>query len=214
MTEFKIAAIPTKYRGRMYRSRLEAKWAAFFTALGWSFEYEPYDLGKWSPDFILFPEEGMNGGPTLPVLVEVKPIVEFDESVASKMFDATKEKFSLEEMPCLLLLGLKPQWKRDDFPKPVRLGWHTYAHWENRRVQNVSWQPARFAWLPAPYFSAPKFYPDIVDTPEGEDGPFSYGLLSEGDVKPNPGEDYQEHTMKLWAQATNAVQWRGEESQP
>lgn len=34
MTGFRVAAIPTRYRGRLYRSRLEAKWAAFFDLLG------------------------------------------------------------------------------------------------------------------------------------------------------------------------------------
>ena len=32
--DYQIAAIPTLYRGRQYRSRLEAKWAAFFDLAG------------------------------------------------------------------------------------------------------------------------------------------------------------------------------------
>jgi hypothetical protein len=69
--DYTIAAIPTEYRGRMYRSRLEARWAAFFDQLGWRHEYEPYDLGRWSPDFLL---------PDWNVLVEVKPINELDQA--------------------------------------------------------------------------------------------------------------------------------------
>lgn len=58
-------AIPTTYGGVNFRSRLEARWAAFFDLLGWSWEYEPIDLAGYIPDFIL-------GGR---VLVEVKPML-------------------------------------------------------------------------------------------------------------------------------------------
>jgi hypothetical protein len=65
MTTGTIAAIPTFYDGRMYRSRLEARWAAFFGAVGWPFEYEPLELEGYIPDFVLLFDK--------PVLVEVKP---------------------------------------------------------------------------------------------------------------------------------------------
>lgn len=59
-------AIPTTYRGINFRSRLEARWAAFFNALGWRYEYEPRDLKGYIPDFFLYVGRE-------PVLVEVKP---------------------------------------------------------------------------------------------------------------------------------------------
>ena len=47
--------IPTKYRNTLFRSRLEARWAVFFTELGldWTYEPEGFDLnGIWYlPDF-------------------------------------------------------------------------------------------------------------------------------------------------------------------
>lgn len=50
-----IKAIETKYKGYRFRSRLEARWAVFFNAIGWQWEYEKegYDLpsGKYLPDF-------------------------------------------------------------------------------------------------------------------------------------------------------------------
>jgi hypothetical protein len=52
--------------GYRFRSRLEAKWAHLFTALGWRWEYEPLDLPGWIPDFLLHTQP-------LPTLVEVKP---------------------------------------------------------------------------------------------------------------------------------------------
>jgi hypothetical protein len=46
-------AIPMLYKGTRFRSRLEAKWAAMFDALGWSAEYEALDLEGYIPDFII-----------------------------------------------------------------------------------------------------------------------------------------------------------------
>lgn len=72
MTQF--AAIPTMYNGVQFRSRLEARWAAFFDLCGWRWEYEPFDLNGWIPDFIVNPSvsepEWLR---THPWLVEVKP---------------------------------------------------------------------------------------------------------------------------------------------
>jgi len=48
-----IPAIPTVYKGIEMRSRLEAKWAAFFDAVGLPWEYEPIKLDGWWPDFRL-----------------------------------------------------------------------------------------------------------------------------------------------------------------
>lgn len=39
-----IAAIPTRYAGCHFRSRLEARWAVFFDTLGIKWEYEPEGL--------------------------------------------------------------------------------------------------------------------------------------------------------------------------
>jgi len=54
----RIKAIQTEYRGYLFRSRLEARWAVFFDACGVEWEYEPegYDLGNgvyYLPDFLL-----------------------------------------------------------------------------------------------------------------------------------------------------------------
>lgn len=53
-----IKAIETRYKGYRFRSRLEARWAVFFDALGieWEYEKEGYDLGEaglYLPDFWL-----------------------------------------------------------------------------------------------------------------------------------------------------------------
>ena len=52
MTDYSMVK-PTKYAGILFRSRLEARWAVFFDALGISWEYEPETFlvdNWWSAD--------------------------------------------------------------------------------------------------------------------------------------------------------------------
>jgi hypothetical protein len=60
-------AIETQYRGYLFRSRLEARWAVFFDALQmeWQYETQGYELGdcRYLPDFWL---------PQIDAFVEVK----------------------------------------------------------------------------------------------------------------------------------------------
>lgn len=64
-----IKAIETQYKGYRFRSRLEARWAVYFDALGieWEYEIEGFDLGvlgAYLPDFWL---------PQVKMWAEVKP---------------------------------------------------------------------------------------------------------------------------------------------
>lgn len=68
--KYDIKAIETTYRGYLFRSRLEAKWAAFFDLCGWPWGYEPPEYNGWIPDFAI-------GEPITPV--EVKPFYKSDE---------------------------------------------------------------------------------------------------------------------------------------
>lgn len=63
-----IPAIPTTYRGVLMRSRLEAKWAAFYDLVQWRWAYEPIDLNGYIPDFVLEFHR--------PMLVDIKPSLE------------------------------------------------------------------------------------------------------------------------------------------
>ncbi len=56
--------IETVYRGYRFRSRAEARWAAYFDLLKWKWQYEPLDLMGYIPDFVLEFRE--------PLLIEVK----------------------------------------------------------------------------------------------------------------------------------------------
>lgn len=52
-----IQAVPTRYAGVLFRSRLEARWAVFMDEVGQEWEYEPERIslpggGTYLPDFI------------------------------------------------------------------------------------------------------------------------------------------------------------------
>ena len=88
-----IKAIETSYEGYKFRSRLEARWAVFFDALGlpWEYEKEGIDLGElgcYLPDFWF---------PTLRVWAEVKP---------GKFSLIEYEKCSMLSESCILLDGM------------------------------------------------------------------------------------------------------------
>lgn len=82
-----IKAIDTLYNGNYFRSRLEARWAVFFDAIGirWEYEAEGYDLGdglRYLPDF-WFPDYKMYG--------EVKPDRELEEIEKEKIMQLAKK---------------------------------------------------------------------------------------------------------------------------
>lgn len=122
---YTIAAHPTVYRGITFRSRLEAKWAAFFDAAKWKWEYEPLDLNGWVPDFVLFGERW--DVPNKQIFVEIKPIFALDHDVMAKMQEAAPfspaedgESAGWDAQPhYLLLLGAAPHLDAD-LP---HLGW-------------------------------------------------------------------------------------------
>ena len=129
MIDYKIQAIPTKWDGRMYRSRLEAKWAAFFDACGWKHEYEPIDFGFWSPDFALM---GVDG----PIYVEIKPISKFNLEVANKMRIYPGEH---------LLLGLSPFHGSEG---GLSLGWFVASEFDELCPGQVNGDEANLSILP------------------------------------------------------------------
>ena len=76
--QYDIKAKETRYGGINFRSRLEAKWAAFFDLIGWNWTYEPVDFCGWTPDFVI-------KGSSDTVYVEVKPIFDIDKKVTDKI---------------------------------------------------------------------------------------------------------------------------------
>ena len=72
-----IKAIQTEYNGIKFRSRLEARWAVFFDAVGVTWEYEPegfeFSNGiRYLPDFLLHGVEGRGSTEDGDLYIEVK----------------------------------------------------------------------------------------------------------------------------------------------
>lgn len=66
-------AIPCQYKGINFRSLLEARWAYFFDKLGWTWQYEPFEMDGYIPDFLVtFSED------CWPMVVDVKPFFTLD----------------------------------------------------------------------------------------------------------------------------------------
>jgi hypothetical protein len=121
-----IAAIPTRYAGVNFRSRLEARWAAFFDLAGWKWKYEPIDLVGWIPDFwVSFActnsdcerVDGRRDG-SHELLVEVKPYLldwrqspppEFDGHPAAKWVNDFTGPTCPLPYDGVALFGLDPQ---------------------------------------------------------------------------------------------------------
>lgn len=82
--EYTKKAKDTMYGGCLFRSRLEATWAAFFDICGIKWVYEPFDLPGWSPDFLIQDK----------ALVEVKPFTIPDEDLQRKII-SSKPKHSV-----------------------------------------------------------------------------------------------------------------------
>ncbi|QEG27086.1 hypothetical protein GobsT_18390 [Gemmata obscuriglobus] len=45
--------VEAQYAGVTFKSRLHARWAAFFDLANWKWAYQPLELVGWSPDFLV-----------------------------------------------------------------------------------------------------------------------------------------------------------------
>jgi hypothetical protein len=199
--EYTIKAIPMIYKGRQYRSRLEAKWAAFFDLLGWTVEYEPADFGKWSPDFAIICDRGG------PIFVEVKPIQGFSLATATKMMDACHPHAGVT---ALLLVGVAPFLPAAQAPDAcneewmfsgAEVGWNCFCD----PVHNREWSPV---FIDKSINGRFDIYWNLIP------GGHIYGEDQKPDECPPFGWRTRLSELKtLWAQATNTVQWhaRGRE---
>lgn len=119
-----LKAIETHYKGYRFRSRLEARWAVFFDALGVTYAYEPegYDLGdgfRYLPDFWLPGHEWyIEIKPTEPTQREI-------ECVRRLAAQSGKHVVLLEGTPRAPRMDL--EW--DSFPEEVYYKAHiAYGH--------------------------------------------------------------------------------------
>lgn len=181
---YTIAAHPTTYAGVRFRSRLEATWAAFFDLLEWRWEYEPFDLKGWVPDFVI------RG--TRNALVEIKPTLEPDAETIKKIINASAYEFPL------IFGGIAPPDKQIIDGRITTFSLYS----------SCCCGPHRNCWMSRAVVKVNGKY-DIVF---GHD-PY-IALISGVDVSDpsEAGIDYTEYNgdevEDLWRQARNATQWR------
>lgn len=105
-----IKAIQTEYKGYLFRSRLEARWAVFFDACGVEYEYEPegYDLGSgltYLPDFLLHGVDGRGDGD---LYVEVKgQMTDADAEKINRFYEMGKNAYG-KSKTAILVVGNIP----------------------------------------------------------------------------------------------------------
>lgn len=178
------AAIPTEFRGIMFRSRLEARWAAAFDALKWPWEYEPLDLEGYIPDFVL--------SFARPLLVEIKPTVALEPWTEAER-KIERSGWDGEAM----ILGTGSLWATkypiDMQPAIGRFGERVDGSWQ--------WDSARLFWC------STCGKPSVLS----EGG--SWQCRRSG-CAPGGGNEHLSNAFawpSIWAEAGNLVQWHAEE---
>lgn len=139
-----IEALPSYWRGTVFRSRTEARWAVFFDAIGLRWEYEPEGLDlapAYLPDFWL---------PDMRHWVEVKPDFVLSNQELRNGTDARMRVPRLVRgtgHPCLLLRGAP--WpitylraSLEESPDGLALTWR-WASFDDRYTLNAHGQAPR-----------------------------------------------------------------------
>jgi hypothetical protein len=111
-----IKAIETRYKGYRFRSRLEARWAVFFDALGFNWVYEPEGLllpngAHYLPDFAVTSLQGrITFYEIKPRGVTSDPKVDAYQSARKAYFSSLERSggCSTLELPDLILLSGDP----------------------------------------------------------------------------------------------------------
>lgn len=184
--EVAMAGIPTKHAHIQFRSRLEATWAAFFTLLGWDWEYEPFDLDGWIPDFSI---RGFCG----PILVEVKPIDRPDEDLFSRLNEITNRSGRASDE--ILVCGTGP-FCGDESYSAFAIGWFGEGTWwQNalllaRRDGLYGLCPSMGAYNCRIWQSSWGGHPPVIGWHDG------------------PKSEQLDQAERLWARAKNSTQWK------
>ena len=126
-----IKAIETVYNGYRFRSRLEAKWAVFFDAVGIKYQYEieGYEMDdiRYLPDFYL-PEYDrwfeIKGKPMS--IAEVKKCEEFcfrkdNENIKFSILIGYPELAKVEELDVLGIMEYTWEWPSELYPENYRM---------------------------------------------------------------------------------------------
>lgn len=186
--------IPTEYHGTTFRSRTEARWACFMDALGWNWEYEPFDLAGYIPDFVVM-------GTGEPALIEIKAHVSRGEleAEAPKILAATE---AAKWAGHVLIFGATPWCVRD--ADREELGPGMYLGGPSGWLNPLGWiecrgnHPGRCGEV-AVYNSLDSFQAIPCGHYDG-DGHLGYPPLG--------------YMREMWSQARNKTQWKPAEPEP
>lgn len=144
-----INPIETVYDGYRFRSRLEARWAVFFNALGIKYEYEKegYDLGEagwYLPDFWLsYPDLDWID---IHQWVEIKPL-----DFPTQLDECEKKCLALSSVNWEVILAQGNPW-----PGEYRISW--FSHGQRTHVNH---------WLGFPGLDGEKRLP-LFPVPQGQ----------------------------------------------
>jgi hypothetical protein len=138
-----MKAIQTMYSGCAFRSRLEARWAVFFDALGikWEYELEGFDLNgiNYLPDFYL---------PDSNLWIEVKPSDNLSQKEIDKAY-AFAESLIDTGADYMIVFGT-----------PNHDSVHSCFHTKTRVLDAVYLSLCTLCDEPKPHFSTISFFND------------------------------------------------------
>jgi hypothetical protein len=190
------------------RSRLEAKWAAFFDQLGWRWQYEPTEFPGWIPDFALFGRKGNV------VYVEVKPVGHFPSEVAGELNHAMRDEDKSIE---LLILGLMPNFTYDTggrsratVSNSPPLGWLYETYGTNITPPECSWMGETWGgWVDADFhvLGGWGFHSVIGEWFNRITGSYD-GTRGAWVVQKKQFPDHLAALQIFWNRACNSQQWR------
>lgn len=178
-----VRGYATTFQGSRFRSRLEARWAAMFTLLGWRYTYEPFDTTGYIPDFLIH-------GPAS-FLVEVGPC-EF----LSEFSEKAEKPLGLGRDRQVLVLGVDPLILEQGLPSTrPRAGYLTndgLEGWES--TAPARWAECRECHRLGVYHETGWFRLLPCGHHDGDNH-----LLAGDELA----------ISRLWAEAGNRTQWRG-----
>jgi hypothetical protein len=190
-----VAAIPTTYKHIRFRSRTEAKWACFFDLVGWRWDYEPYDLSGYIPDFVLHLKSQ--------TLLEVKPELELGDL---KTYREKIERSGWDKDA--VIVGAKvfdaPHNRSFDGFYPPILG-HILR--EEICLSDDDWKP-RDSFFVRAWDLCPLLYCKSCDSPTFVTRHLNFECAICGAGSP-VGDNVRPlyEAIELWKQAMNEVQW-------
>jgi len=194
--------IATVFKGIEYRSRHEAKWAAFMSSIGWEYTYEPFDGDGYIPDFIVYGD--------WPMFVEVKPVIALSEFVAEEA-KVTKGLASFEKD--VTIVGSTPVWSDGSlcYDGSYAAGW-LGEYYDASIDGSTGFNWAAAAWSKCHtcgIYSVQHDYMNYVNRVCGHHNSGDDRICADGWTRPRRDPLEIADLKAKWAVATNEVKWRG-----